>query len=59
MGGRGTATAGFVTGLIGTAWSAFVTVLVVGIFAFGGAVSSSFDSCSTITTSDGGTATTC
>jgi hypothetical protein len=59
MGGRGTATAGFVTGLIGTAWSAFAAVLVIGVFALGGAVSSSFDSCSTITTSDGGTATTC
>jgi hypothetical protein len=59
LSGRGVATAGFVTGLIGTAWSLLATLLVLGVFAFGGAVSSSFDSCSTVTTSDGGVATTC
>ena len=59
LGGRGTATAGFWTGLVGTLWSGFAALLVVGVFAFGGVVSSSFDTCSTITTNDGGTATTC
>ncbi len=52
LGGRGTATAGFVTGLIGTLWSALSFVIVVGVFAFGGAMSGSFqDSCGTVTSS--------
>jgi hypothetical protein len=47
--GRGNATAGFVTGLIGTLWSGLVTLLVVGVFVFGGAVSGSFtDTCSVV-----------
>ncbi len=56
LGGRGTATAGFVTGLIGTIWSALAALLVIGVFAFGGALT---DDCSTVSTSDGGTVTTC
>jgi hypothetical protein len=55
LGGRGSATAGFVTGLIGTIWSGLAFLLVVGVFAFGAAVSDSFeDTCSTIN-SDGAT----
>ena len=38
---------------------AFVTVLVIGVFAFGGTVSGVFQDCTTVTTSDGGTASTC
>ena len=57
--GRSVATAGLVTGVIGTLWSAFVTVLVIGVFAFGGTVSGVFQDCTTVTTSDGGTASTC
>ena len=54
LGGRGLATAGFVTGLIGTIWSGFVLLLVIGVFAFGAALSDSFsDTCSTVgTTTD-------
>jgi hypothetical protein len=48
-GGEGVARAGFWTGLVGTAWSAVVTVLVLGVFSFGGAVHSSIqNSCQTI-----------
>jgi hypothetical protein len=38
LGGDGLATAGFVTGLIGTIWTVFVTVLVIGVFAVGSTV---------------------
>ena len=59
LGGRGSATAGFVTGLIGTIWSGVAFLLVVGVFAFGAALSDSFeDTCSTIN-SDGSSATDC
>jgi hypothetical protein len=52
LGGRGIATAGFVTGLIGTLWSGLSLVLVVGVFVFGAAMSSSFeDTCGTVTSS--------
>ena len=43
LGGRGLATAGFVTGLIGTIWSALSFALVVGVFAFGGVTQSQFE----------------
>jgi len=56
LGGRGTATAGFVTGLIGTAWSLCAALLVAGVFLFGAAF---VDDCSTVTYSDGGVASTC
>jgi Domain of unknown function (DUF4190)/Protein of unknown function (DUF2510) len=49
IGGRGMATAGFVTGLIGTIWSALAFGLVVLVFLLGGALNNTFDStCSTI-----------
>ena len=43
IGGEGLAQGGFWTGLIGTVWMALVTVFVLAVFAFGGAMSSSFD----------------
>ena len=49
MGGEGLAQGGFWTGLIGTVWTALVTVFVLAVFAFGGVVSSSFDqTCHTV-----------
>ncbi|HRI97893.1 MAG TPA: DUF4190 domain-containing protein [Nocardioides sp.] len=56
--GRGTATAGLVTGAIGTLLSAFAIVLLLGVIALGGSFSD-LDDCITVTTQDGGTATTC
>jgi len=38
LGGDGLATAGFVTGLIGTIWMGLVTVLVIGLFVVGSVV---------------------
>jgi hypothetical protein len=52
LGGRGIAAAGFVTGLIGTLWSGLSFIVVVGVFVFGSAMSSSFeDTCGTVTSS--------
>jgi hypothetical protein len=49
LGGRGSATAGFVTGLIGTVVSGAAVGIVVLTFALGASVDTSFDStCSTI-----------
>jgi hypothetical protein len=56
LGGRGTATAGFVTGLIGTLLSGLSLLLVAGVFIFGATVTDSFQSCSTVTS--GGSFTT-
>ena len=51
IGGEGLATAGFVTGLIGTIWSAFAFLFVIGVFVFGSVVSETFtDTCNTIVT---------
>jgi hypothetical protein len=48
-GGEGMAQAGFWTGLIGTALTALAALLVLGVFAFGGVVSGSFQqTCSTV-----------
>ena len=59
LAGRGNATAGFVTGLIGTVWSGFVLLLVIGVFVFGAALSDSFqDTCSTVG-GDGSSTTDC
>ena len=44
LGGRGLATAGYVTGLIGTIWSVLSFLLVIGVFAFGGVTQSQFES---------------
>jgi len=51
IGGEGLATAGFVTGLVGTIWSAFAFLFVIGVFVFGGVLATSFDDC-TSTSSD-------
>jgi|SRR6478609_11354327 len=60
LGGRGLATAGFVTGLIGTIWSGLALGFVVVVFIFGSAVSSSFEeTCSTIVTSPSASSTDC
>jgi hypothetical protein len=49
VGGEGLAQGGFWTGLVGTVWTGLVTLFVIAVFAFGGAVSSSFDqSCHTV-----------
>jgi len=50
LGGEGVATAGFVTGLIGTIWSVLGGLLLVGLFVLGTAVEGQFeDTCTTIT----------
>ena len=51
VGGDGLATAGFVTGLIGTVWSGLGLLLVVAVFVFGGMFASQLE----CTTSDDGT----
>ena len=49
LGGRGMATAGFVTGLIGTIWSALAFALVVLVFALGSSVETQFETtCNTV-----------
>ncbi len=49
LGGRGMATAGFVTGLIGTIWSGLVVALVVVVFAVGSSLDSRVESvCNTV-----------
>ena len=51
LGGAGLATAGFVTGLIGTIWSVLGVILLILLFAFGAAW---FDeNCTTTTDADG------
>jgi len=52
LGGDGLATAGFVTGLIGTIWSLIALALVVALFVFGSAVEHSFN-CTTVTGESG------
>jgi hypothetical protein len=49
LGGEGMATAGFVTGLISTVIAGLAFVLVVLVFAFGGAISNTFEqTCTTV-----------
>ncbi len=50
LGGEGLATAGFVTGLIGTVWSVLLMILIAGLFAFGAAF---FHNCHTDTDANG------
>jgi hypothetical protein len=60
LGGDGLATAGFVTGLIGTIWSALSALVVVAVFVFGGVVTSSFEqSCDTVQDGSGGVSVEC
>lgn len=49
LGGRGNAKAGFVLGIIGTAWGAISILLVIAVFAIGGIVSTTVDdSCTNV-----------
>ncbi|MCW2760431.1 MAG: hypothetical protein JWR85_632 [Marmoricola sp.] len=58
LGGEGVATAGFVTGVIGTVWSALAFGFVVLVFVFGNAIGSAFeDTCSTTNDGDGSSLT--
>ena len=51
IGGRGLATAGFVTGLIGTLLSVLGIIVVIGLFAVGSSVSTQFEeNCNTLET---------
>lgn len=57
IGGRGMATAGFVTGIIGTLLSALMVIAMIGMFAVGSATMTTFqDTCTTI---DGNTTSAC
>ncbi len=56
-GGKGIAQAGFWTGLAGTVITGLVALVVIGVFAFGAAVSDSFDC--TATGTDSGTSVEC
>ena len=54
LGGGGLATAGFVTGLLGTLWSLLLVALVAGLLIFSGPFSTQFnESCTTTNTPDG------
>ncbi len=53
LGGEGLATAGFVTGLIGTLISGLSLLLVVLVFAFGGVLSNTFETTCTQVDSNG------
>ena len=55
LGGGGMATAGFVTGLLGTLWSILLAMLVAGLLLFGGgSFSTQFgESCTTTNGTDG------
>ncbi len=54
LGGGGLATAGFVTGLLGTLWSILLGLLVAGLVIFGGSLSTQFtESCTTVDTGSG------
>lgn len=54
LGGEGLATAGFVTGLIGTIWSVVGGILLVVLIAVGGIVANEIDkNCDTVTDENG------
>ncbi len=60
LGGEGLATAGFVTGLIGTIWSILAGILVIVVIAVGGVVAEEIGkNCRTVTDADGNTSITC
>jgi len=58
-GGRGLAQAGFWTGLVGTVYTGLMALLVIGVFAFGGMASDSFDQTCTTVSTDQDTSTDC
>jgi len=57
LGGDGLATAGFVTGLIGTIWSVISIILVVVVFVFGATWFNAH--CSTVSDGNGGSTVNC
>ncbi len=60
LGGEGLATAGFVTGLIGTIWSVLAGILLIVVIAVGGVVATEIgQNCRTVTDADGNTTLTC
>jgi len=60
LGGDGLATAGFVTGLIGTVWSVLAAVLVVVLIAVGGVIGNEIEkNCHTVIDENGNSSLTC
>jgi hypothetical protein len=60
LGGDGLATAGFVTGLIGTIWSVLLAILFVVLIVVGGLFANEVaKNCHTVTDSDGNSSLTC
>jgi hypothetical protein len=60
LGGEGLATAGFVTGLIGTIWSVIAGLLVIAVFVFGGLFANEFaKNCTATSDQDGNTTVDC
>ena len=60
LGGEGMATAGFVTGLIGTIWSVLGVILVVVLIAVGGVIGNQIEqNCHTVIEEDGSSTFTC
>ena len=58
--GEGLATAGFVTGLIGTIWSVLGAILLIVVIAVGGVAAYEFgQSCETVTDENGNSTITC
>ena len=60
LGGEGLATAGFVTGLIGTIWSVLAAILIVVLIAVGGIFANEIaKNCDTVTDENGNTSLQC
>ncbi len=60
LGGEGMATAGFVTGLIGTIWSVLLGILLVVLLVFGAIFADEVSkNCKTVTDQDGNTSLDC
>jgi len=59
LGGRGNAQAGYILGIVGTAWAAVATLIVIVVFVLGGIISSSFDNTCTSYDGDNGFSVTC
>jgi hypothetical protein len=60
LGGQGLATAGFITGLIGTIWSVLGAILLVVLIAVGGAVGHEIEkNCHTVTDENGNSTLSC
>ena len=60
LGGEGLATAGFITGLIGTIWSALAAILLVVLLVAGGIFANEIaQNCETVTDENGNPTLTC